>query len=226
MERRGKSSPARQATVCKCKPYPMQHRMQSGFSPAFARRFSAGGWRQAAMLVRDRWQSRLCRTEPGLQVSPSKRKRSPSRPFSFARRESFGVRFIAVYSSVAVRGARRAALRSRACIRRSHAAPSPRLHQSPHRTHPLVCRPTPSPQPHRPPHAARTYRAAPRSHRAHSAVPARSPRQSFEPRAYYSLQSISNFDVSLPNVSKRCEGATVPAAGGYNFPKLGKHFKL
>ena len=108
VERRGKSSPARQATVCKCKPYPMQHRMQSGFSPAFARRFSAGGWRQAAMLVRDRWQSRLCRTEPGLQVSPSKRKRSPSRPFSFARRESFGVRFIAIYTSVAVRGARRA----------------------------------------------------------------------------------------------------------------------
>ena len=157
MERRGKSSPARQATVCKCKPYPMQHRMQSGFSPAFARRFSAGGWRQAAMLVRDRWQSRLCRTEPGLQVSPSKRKRSRWRPFSFARRESFGVRFIAIYTSVAVRGARRAALRSRACIRRSHAAPA-------------VCPAAPTPSPRtvpRPPFLPRLPR--------HS-----SPRQSFE----------------------------------------------
>ena len=58
MERRGKSSPARQVTVCKCKPYPVQHRMQTDFLSAFARRSSAGGWRQAAMLVRDRWQSR------------------------------------------------------------------------------------------------------------------------------------------------------------------------
>ena len=45
-------------------------------------------------------------------------------------------------------------------------------------------------------------------------------------RTFSFLQSISNFVVGLPNLSKRCEGATVPAAGGYNFPKLGKQFKL
>ena len=129
MERRGKSSPARQATVCKCKPYPMQHRMQSGFLPAFARRFSAGGWRQAAMLVRDRWQSRLCRTEPGLQVSPSKIKRSRKRPFYFARRESYGG---AVYTSVAALGAHRARRLPAAKIARHRPRPNLLIAQATH----------------------------------------------------------------------------------------------
>ena len=45
-------------------------------------------------------------------------------------------------------------------------------------------------------------------------------------RTFSFLQSISNFMVSLPNLSKRREGTAVPSAGVDNFPKLGKHFKL
>ena len=54
MERRGKSSPARQATVCKCKPYPMQ-RLHAGIllghaGPAEPRRRLRGGWRQPSQI--------------------------------------------------------------------------------------------------------------------------------------------------------------------------------
>ena len=50
---------------------------------------------------------------------------------------------------------------------------------------------------HRP--CARAYRAV------------RLPAVVLRPLAFSFLQSNSNFDVSLPNLSKRCEGATVPA---------------
>ena len=54
MERRGKSSPARQATACKCKPYPEQHRMRSraGHSPRTAVRGSPGTLAAGAVPVR------------------------------------------------------------------------------------------------------------------------------------------------------------------------------
>ena len=38
-------------------------------------------------------------------------------------------------------------------------------------------------------------------------------------RAYNFLQTTSNFDVSLPNPSKRCEGATVPAVAALTLPR-------
>ena len=73
MERRGKSSPARQATVCKCKPYPMQ-RLHTGTAgkPASCRpgRTAEAAERRLATVVTDRWQLRgfSSRTEPGLQA--------------------------------------------------------------------------------------------------------------------------------------------------------------
>ena len=54
VERRGKSSPARQVTVCKCKPYPKQHRKYSGHSPMPARQKDTGGLRHPATGVPDR----------------------------------------------------------------------------------------------------------------------------------------------------------------------------
>ena len=73
MERRGKSSPARQATVCKCKPYPMQHlhagtrsRKTASCRPG---RTAEAAERRLATTVTDRWQPRSSlRTEPGLQT--------------------------------------------------------------------------------------------------------------------------------------------------------------
>ena len=38
-------------------------------------------------------------------------------------------------------------------------------------------------------------------------------------RTFSFLQSISNFMVSLPNLSKRCEGATVPAVAALTLPR-------
>jgi len=46
MERRGKSSPARQVTACKCKPYPKQHRMHPELRLMSARQQGAGGLRR------------------------------------------------------------------------------------------------------------------------------------------------------------------------------------
>ena len=59
MERRGKSSPARQATVCKCKPYPMQ-RLRRGDAYASCRpgRTAEAAERRLATDVTDRWQPR------------------------------------------------------------------------------------------------------------------------------------------------------------------------
>ena len=79
MKRRGKSSPARQATACKCKPYPKQHRMQTGLCPAPARRSLRVAQNSAATQKQDRWQSA---TEPGLQPSPNESAYEKKRPSS------------------------------------------------------------------------------------------------------------------------------------------------
>lgn len=71
MERRGKSSPARQATVCKCKPYPMQ-RLHAGISfggSCRPGRTAEAAQRRLATTVPDRWRLRSSlRTEPGLHA--------------------------------------------------------------------------------------------------------------------------------------------------------------
>ena len=55
--------------MCKCKPYPMQHRMRGGESlcrPGISVQVAV---RHTVTCVTDRWQSRnQLRTEPGLQA--------------------------------------------------------------------------------------------------------------------------------------------------------------
>ena len=69
----------------------------------------------------------------------------------------------------------------------------------------------------RPRHMRRST-PSPRTVRAHSAARTcthrpcrRLPTEALKLLAFSFLQSISNFAVNLPNVSRRCEGATVPA---------------
>ena len=94
MERRGKSSPARQATVCKCKPYPMQHlhagtrrRKTASCRPG---RTAEAAERRLATTVTDRWQPRSSlRTEPGLQACRKIPHRLVSRSDPRIRRAGF-----------------------------------------------------------------------------------------------------------------------------------------
>ena len=52
-----------------------------------------------------------------------------------------------------------------------------------------------------------------------SPEPARLPAEILKPRTFSFLQSVSNFVVNLPNVSKKCEGATVPAVAALTLPR-------
>ena len=45
------------------------------------------------------------------------------------------------------------------------------------------------------------------------------PAEVLKPQTFSSLESISNFVVSLPNLSKGCEGATVPAVAALTLPR-------
>ena len=77
---------------------------------------------------------------------------------------------------------------------------------------------------HRPTHSPRTTRAhsTTRIRRHLPAVPpapARLPDEALKLQALVSCQSNSNYIVSLPNVSKGCEGATVPAVAALTLPR-------
>ena len=69
----------------------------------------------------------------------------------------------------------------------------------------------PAPRTHRP-RARRAARRSPRHARSFTRRAIRLPAEVLKLQAFSFLQSILNFVVSLPNLSKRCEGATVPAA--------------
>ena len=71
-------------------------------------------------------------------------------------------------------------------------------------------RPTPSPRTVRAHSAARTC-----THRPCRRLPT----EALKLLAFSFLQSISNFAVNLPNVSRRCEGATVPAVAALTHPR-------
>ena len=75
MERRGKSSPAWQATACKCKPYPEQHRivLYGGFppytvGPAARRRWLEACRQRSSQIDNGQGRFRSSPTEPGLQT--------------------------------------------------------------------------------------------------------------------------------------------------------------
>ena len=110
-----------------------------------------------------------------------------------------------------------AAARTR--IRRIHIPRAPRCPHRPTRL-PITRRKarTNCPRPH-PPCTHRPRRPTPSPRTTHTCSPSHRPcpHPSVSPLKLWdcdfpvSLQSISNFVVSLPNLSKRCEGATVPA---------------
>ena len=82
------------------------------------------------------------------------------------------------------------------------------------------------PRPH-PPCTHRPRRPTPSPRTTHTCSPSHRPcpHPSVSPLKLWdcdfpvSLQSISNFVVSLPNLSKRCEGATVPAGAALTLPR-------